>query len=46
MNNSDAEYGRLNTIQDRNATAHEFFEQEKNPAFGRGDTFTRKVNAN
>ena len=43
MNKSEAEFGRPDSMQERNATMSKFFEQEQNPQFGRGDQFSRKA---
>ena len=42
LNKSEAEYGKQSTVNDRDATREQFFEQEQNPEFGRGDEFTRQ----
>ena len=38
---SDAEFGRQSTTNQRGATQQNFFENEQNPEYGRGDEFTR-----
>ena len=43
MNKSEAEYGRPDSIMERDATMSKFFEQEQNPQFGRGDQYSRKA---
>jgi len=43
MNKSEAEYGRPDSIVERDATQSKFFEQEQNPQFGRGDQYSRKA---
>ena len=43
MNKSEAEYGRQSSVHEADATQQEFFDQEKNPEFGRGENFTRNV---
>lgn len=43
MNKSEAEYGRQSTVHGKDATQQRFFDQEKNPEFGRGDEYSRKV---
>lgn len=43
MNKSEAEYGRPDSIHERDATTSKYFEQEQNPQFGRGDEFSRQA---
>ena len=43
MNKSEAEYGRPDSMMERDATTSKYFEQEQNPQFGRGDQFSRNA---
>ena len=41
LQQSDAEFGRQSTTNKKQATQQNFFENDQNPEYGRGEDFTR-----